>query len=59
MYFSRYGALMGLLGAVQASPAPQPGSLVVRSQEVEPRTSTGSCSFDLGTSWEDKTFYSG
>lgn len=49
MHFSKYGALMGLLGSAAAT-----------TQEVAPRTfSSGSCSSDLTTSWEDETFYSG
>lgn len=48
MQFSKYGALMGLLSSAAAT------------HEVEPRTFPGgSCSSDLTTSWEDKTFYSG
>lgn len=50
MQFSQYGALLGLFGsAVQASSA----------VAVAPRSSAGSCSKDLTTSWEKHTFYSG
>lgn len=60
MHFSRYGALVGLLGcAVAASPAVQPGSVVVRSQENEVRTSSGTCSYDLARSWQNEILYSG
>lgn len=61
MQFSKYGALMGFLGyaAAEASPAIQPESVIVRSQEKEVRTSSKSCSYDLSRSWVDETFYSG
>lgn len=60
MQFSKYGALAGLLGAVQASPAIQPDSVMVRTNDiVAPRTSGSSCSSDLTKSWQDETFYSG
>ena len=49
---------MGLLGAAQASAA-QPGSVVVRSQENEVRSSDKTCSYDIGRTWKDDILYSG
>lgn len=55
MQLSRYGALMGFLGyaAAEVSPA------AIRSQEKEVRSSSQTCSYDLGKSWTDETLYSG
>lgn len=58
MHFSKFGALAGLLGAAQAQPTVQPGSVVVRSQENEVR-SMHSCSYDVGKTWKDDILYVG
>lgn len=58
MQFLKLGALAGLLGAAQAQPAVQPGSVVVRSPENEAR-SMQSCSYDLGKTWKDDILYVG